>query len=149
MSVDLWVDVPNARFPYAGVCTGGRPRQQHLRQARARGIRKVVNLCSASERNDFDEGALTQSLGMGYQSIPITGPTDLTLENAKLLAGAIGDASSQPILIHCASGNRVGALFALKARYIDGCPIEQSLAIGRSAGLTTLESEVRCILAGL
>ena len=149
MSIDLWVDVPNARFPYAGICTGGRPRQQHLRQARACGIKKVVSLCATSERNDFDERELTQSLGMGYQNIPIAGPTDLTFNNAKLLAGAMADAPEHPILIHCADGNRVGALLALKVHFVDGGPMERCLAVGRAAGLTSLESEVCCILAGI
>jgi len=148
MTANIWIDIPNPRFPFDGVCTGGRPRPQQLRQARAAGMKTVVSLCSPSERGDYDEGTLAAALGMRYLSIPVAGPTDLTLANAKLLADALGGAPANPILVHCASGNRVGALFALKARLVDGLTIERSIAVGRSAGLTTLESEVRCILSG-
>ncbi len=148
MTANIWIDLPNPRFPFDGVCTGGRPRPEQLRQARAAGMKTVISLCSASERDDYDEAALAAALGMHYLNIPVAGPGDLTLANARLLAEALCDAPASPVLVHCASGNRVGALFALKARLIDGLSIERSIAIGRSAGLTTLESEVRCILSG-
>jgi uncharacterized protein (TIGR01244 family) len=148
MTTNIWIDIPNPHFPLDGVCTGGRPRPQQLRQARAAGVKTVVSLCSPSERDDYDEGTLAAALGMRYLNIPVAGPGDLTLANASLLAEALHDAPGSPVLVHCASGNRVGALFALKAHLIDGLTIERSIAIGCSAGLTTLESEVRCILSG-
>ena len=148
MTASIWIDIPNPHFPFDGVCTGGRPRPQQLRQARAAGVKTVVSLCSPSERDDYDEGTLAAALGMRYLNIPVAGPGDLTLASASLLAEALHDAPASPVLVHCASGNRVGALFALKAHLIDGLGIERSIAIGRSAGLATLESEVRCILSG-
>ena len=45
--------------------------------------------------------------------------------------------------MHCASGNRVGGLFALKAFYVDGKTPEEALEIGRSAGMTRTEAVVR------
>ncbi len=148
MTPRLWIDIPNPRFPFDGVCTGGRPRPRQLQQARTAGIKTVVSLCSPSERDDYDEATLAAAFGMRYLNIPVAGPSDLTLANAKLLAEALRDAPASSVLVHCASGNRVGALFALKAGLIDGLAVERSIAIGRSAGLTTLESEVRCILSG-
>lgn len=148
MTSKLWIDIPNPRFPFEGVCTGGRPRPRQLQQARTAGIKMVVSLCSPSERDDYDEATLAAAFGMRYLNIPVAGPSDLTLANAQLLADALVNTPANPVLVHCISSNRVGALFALKAHQIDNLGIERSIAVGRLAGLTTLESEVRCILSG-
>jgi protein tyrosine phosphatase (PTP) superfamily phosphohydrolase (DUF442 family) len=149
MNPNVWIDVPYIRFPFKGICTGGRPRPHHIHQAQAGGIKSIIDLCAPSERNDFDEGDLVRTLGMRYRTIPVAGPPDLNLKNAQALADALEEAQDGPIFVHCASGNRVGALFALKARFVDRLAVEQCLVAGRSAGLTSLESEVSFILAGL
>ena len=48
-----------------------------------------------------------------------------------------------PVIIHCASGNRVGALLALRANLIQGKSASEALAFGKAAGLTTLEDAVK------
>ncbi|MDI3259061.1 MAG: sulfur transferase domain-containing protein [Sinobacteraceae bacterium] len=147
MTTPPLLDVPNACTPQDGICTGGRPRPEHLRQAKERGVRRVVNLCPPNEACDYDEAAVVAALGLDYVNIPVAGPADLTPENARKLAEAIRDASAaHPVFVHCASGNRVGGLFAIKARYVDGLDAERALAVGRSAGLTKLEPEVRKLL---
>ena len=49
------------------------------------------------------------------------------------------------VLIHCASGNRVGALVALHARGTGATP-DEALALGKAAGLAGLEPAVRARL---
>jgi uncharacterized protein (TIGR01244 family) len=143
----LWIDLPNACTPEDGLCTGGRPRPEHLQQAQARGVKTVINLCPPSEPCDYDEAALVRSLGMDYVNIPVAGPPDLTEANARRLGQALG-ANDGPVLLHCASGNRVGALIALKAHFVDGLGAEEAIAAGRAAGLKVLEPAVRNILTG-
>jgi len=46
------------------------------------------------------------------------------------------------VLVHCGSGNRVGALLALRAS-LDGADDEKALALGREGGLSSLEGVVR------
>ena len=147
MSDEILLDVPNACNPVSGICTGGRPHPKDLEQAKKRGVCRVVNLCPPGEISDYDEPATVAALGMEYINIPIAGPQDLTEANARKLAEAIGPASGDhPVFVHCASSNRVGALFALKARYIDGLDTEAALKVGRSAGLKALEPVVRGLL---
>lgn len=43
-------------------------------------------------------------------------------------------------------GNRVDALFALESYFVRGRPAEESMARGRAAGLTGLESAVRGLI---
>jgi len=81
-------------------------------------------------------------LGMTYVSIPIAGAADISEENARRLAEVL-DVGADPVVVHCASGNRVGALFALKAYYVDGKTPEEALALGKAAGVTRLEPVVR------
>ena len=50
------------------------------------------------------------------------------------------------VLMHCGSGNRVGAMMALRARWVQGRSAEEALAIGRSSGLKGLEGDVRTLL---
>ena len=57
-------------------------------------------------------------------------------------ADAIGD-GSQPVVLHCASSNRVGALLAMKAFYVDEATPEEALALARKAGITRMEPAVR------
>jgi uncharacterized protein (TIGR01244 family) len=143
----VWLDIPNACTPGNGLCTGGRPRPEHLHDAAKKGVRTVINLCPPSEALDYDEAALVAELGMHYVNIPVAGPADLTVRNADLLAAAMAEAGADhQVLLHCASGNRAGALLALKAYCVDQLPPAQALELGRRAGLTALEPAVRQIL---
>lgn len=145
MTGSIKLNIPNCCTPAEGLCTGGRPRQSDLQDARNQGVGTVVNLCPHAEDPGYDEPAFVQQLGMQYVNIPIAGPADLTRANAQRLADALAD-SAGGVLVHCASGNRVGALFALKAHYIDGRPLEQAIADGKAHGLKASEPAVRQIL---
>ena len=106
----------------------------------------VVNTRGHGEPGTDVEPEIVSGLGMDYLHIPMAGPGDVTLENAQRLAKALEGAEG-PAMVHCASGNRVGALFALKAFHIDGETLESALAVGRSTGLTRMEPLVRAILS--
>jgi len=141
------IALPAARQPVEGVIACGLPSEKELREAHAGGLRTVVNLCPAREQK-FDEEALVTSLGMRYEHIPVAGAQDLTRENALRLAQILSDPASRPAVVHCASGNRVGALFALKAFFADGCDPDTAIAAGRAAGLKGLEPAVAGIIRG-
>ncbi|MFC5577936.1 hypothetical protein ACFPOA_07935 [Lysobacter niabensis] len=51
--------------------------------------------------------------------------------------------AKRPVLVHCASGNRVGAIVALRAAWMEGRSTEDAIAIGKTWGLKGLEGEVR------
>jgi protein tyrosine phosphatase (PTP) superfamily phosphohydrolase (DUF442 family) len=78
--------------------------------------------------------------------LPIQGGYDLNQANAQKLDQCLNAAGDQPILVHCMSGNRVGALFALRAYWLQGASPEQALAIGLKYGLTKLEPVIRQML---
>ena len=69
---------------------------------------------------------------------------DITFENAKTL-GEIIEVIDGPILLHCGSSNRVGALLAL-GKSLAGADNDTALQYGQENGLTSLEGLVRKIL---
>jgi protein tyrosine phosphatase (PTP) superfamily phosphohydrolase (DUF442 family) len=56
------------------------------------------------------------------------------------------DSAKEDVLVHCASGNRVGAMLALRARWIEGKSAEEALAIGKAAGMTGMTDAVKAKL---
>ncbi len=141
------LNIPNFLTPSASISTGGRAQPADLQDAKDQGLQTIVNLCPISEDPGFDEAALVASLGMSYINIPVAGAADLSADKARELSRVLA-AQSGPVLVHCASGNRVGALFALKAFHVDGANLEDALTIGRAHGLKAMEPQVRALLGG-
>lgn len=141
--------IPHMVQPGEGVLIGGQPDEAALRQAADAGIQAVVNLRGEGEQDEFDEGRLVSELGMEYYWLPISGPGDLVPENVQAfdeILDAIGD---RPVLMHCSSGNRVGAMFALHAGTHQGMDVEAAIERGRAHGLAGLEDMVRALLESM
>lgn len=130
------IDLPSARQHEPDLLTGGQPSQEALQAAHAAGYVTLVNLRPAYEFEAFDEGRVARDLGFDYVEIPIAGPDDLSPAAVESLAKVLMEPKRRPALIHCGSGNRVGALFALHARLKRGLGVEDALACGEAAGLT-------------
>ncbi len=144
---DIILDIPNFCTPASGLCTGGRPQPEQLAKAAEQGIKMVVNFCPPGETPGYDEGAVVKELGMSYHNIPVGGAADLSWAAVDEFTSIMNHADPEHrVLVHCASGNRVGAMFALKAFRSEGKNIDQALEIGRAAGLTGLEPVVEQIM---
>ncbi|SDQ28110.1 TIGR01244 family protein [Pseudoxanthomonas sp. CF385] len=127
--------------PKAGLHTGGQPTAEDLQRLKHEGVRTVIDLRGPQEARGFDEAREAEALGMAYIALPISGKDDISAEKAKALHTLLQDREGG-VLLHCASGNRVGALLALGAAQIDGLPADEALALGRAAGLKSLEPVV-------
>lgn len=127
--------------PRAGLHTGGQPTVEELKTLSQQGVRTVIDLRAASEDRGFDEAVETGKLGLRYIHLPIANADDLTPANAAALGKALHE-SEGDVLLHCASGNRVGALLALMASQQEQASPEQALDLGRRAGLKSLEPQV-------
>lgn len=118
----------------------GQPDAEILALAKEAGFTTVVDMRRPTEDRGMDEAAEVAALGMRYIALPVDGANGVTYDNAaeldKILAAADG-----PVLLHCASGNRVGALHALSKK-MAGASSEDALAAGKAAGLTRLEPVV-------
>lgn len=136
-------EIPHKLQPSEHVLIGGQPDEAALRAAAEAGVRVVVNLRTDDEPIDFDEAALVNELGMRYLHLPISGPADLTAENVGTFGEFLEEIGNQPALLHCGSGNRVGALYALHAGTELGMAPEAAIELGQAHGLTKLEDAVR------
>lgn len=142
----LSAHVPNLARPSAGLYTGGQPDSAAWKPLKAEGVSTVINLRSDEEMRGSDEAARVDAAGMHYVHIPVAGGDAVNRHNAARLHAAMAAAPGK-VLVHCASGNRAGALLAIDAadrRHLD---TEAAVAYGKSAGLTGLESRVRDVLA--
>ena len=119
----------------SGVFFGGQPTVDAFGTAQKRGVKVVVNLRSDQEiaAMDFDEAALVERLGMKYVAIPITSKT-FGAADADALKEVLQNTSG-PVLIHCGSSNRVGALWAMYLHRHRGVALDDAIALGRKAGL--------------
>jgi len=141
------INLSNGQVPFDGVLAGGQPTFDQIKQAGETGFKAVINLRTDKELPDpAQELTWVVGAGMKYIHIPVDGAEGLTKENTKIFAEALSKSENYPLIVHCKSGQRVGAMFALKAFHCDEKSIEESLMIGERAGLTTLTPIVKKIL---
>ena len=140
----MTLDVPYA-FPVGRMLAAGQPDPAQLQAAKDAGYGMVVNLRVDGEVTDFDERQVVEALGMAYRHIPVGGAAGVTPDNARALQAALTEAGDAPVLVHCGTANRVGALVALAAA-MDGAAADEALERGRRAGLLGLEPHVRDLI---
>ena len=131
--------------PAEGITSAGQPNEQGFTELAESGYAAVIDLRTAEEDRGLDEQATVESLGMDYISLPIAGKAAVNFENASKL-DRILDQYQRPVLIHCTSANRVGALLALRAK-LNGADDDEAIAFGVAAGMTNLEETVKARLA--
>ena len=134
----------NFNTPIENLITGGQPSLTNLSELKDAGVTKVINLRGPNEEVSFNEQAEAEALGLEYISLPISGAADVTSENARKLNELLE--GNGKVFLHCASGNRVGALLAIRAHEIEGKSVDASLQFGRAAGLGSLEKRVKSVL---
>ena len=114
----------------------GQPTVDALREAGRSGVKVVVNLRSDAEMAshvDFDEPEVVGDAGMKYVQLPVT-PATLSAADADALS-AVLSATPGPVLVHCASSNRVGGLWALYLHRHRGVPFDRAMELGECAGM--------------
>jgi uncharacterized protein (TIGR01244 family) len=130
--------------PVDGITSAGQPNAEQFALAAEAGYVAVVDIRGENEDRGLDEEAVLDELGMDYVLLPVGSPGAVSMENAAILDQILADYDG-PVLVHCGSGNRVGALLALRQSLL-GADDEAALAYGKSAGLTGLEPVVRARL---
>lgn len=136
------VKIYNAKQPFPGVLVGGQPTQTELAELKSKGYKTIINLRMPDELTAWNESTEVQKLNMNYVAIPVGSAESINRDNSQRLISVLNDQANYPVLVHCASGNRVGALFALDAFYNKKLNIEEALQVGRESGLTKLEQLV-------
>lgn len=132
-----------AKHPSPTIWIAGQPGLEDLKSAAAAGVSVVVNMRAQGEPTGFsDEKTVVEAQGMRYVFIPVAGAAGVTHANADKLKATLQEAGDKKVLLHCASGNRVGALRALIA-FAEGKSVEDAMAIGTASGMTKLTAVVK------
>lgn len=134
--------IKNFSSPEPNRYRSGQPSSEEFKVLAKKGVKHVIDLRPAQETPDSDEAAQVMSEGMAYYNIPISSADDLTIENVRIIDDILLKAGEENVLMHCASSNRVGAIMALRAAWLNGKSKNSAIEIGKSWGLTRLQSTV-------
>lgn len=131
--------------PVNGITSAGQPDEAALKVFAESGYAVVIDMRGANEDRGVEnfEGAVEAS-GMEYVAFPVSSQDEINFDTARNLDALLQDIDG-PVLIHCGSGNRVGAVLALRES-LAGADDEAAIEFGRDAGLTRLEPRVREVL---
>lgn len=132
----------NARFPDANTVVAGELSPLMIEQIAQAGIEHIINLQAETELS-FDEKSAVEAAGMSYTHLPISGAEDLKQVNLLEFDKALRTHHGKKTLLHCGSGNRVGACIALRAGWLRGRKMDTAIERGKEHGLNELEEEVR------
>ena len=97
----------NALCAIPGVATGGQPSAAELMALAGAGFRTVLDTRLPEEPRGCDEAAAAARAGLEYIVLPVgnSAPDDDLFDRVREI---MSDADRRPVLVHCASGNRVG-----------------------------------------
>lgn len=121
----------------ATVACAGATRTEAFPEIKKRGFASILNL-----RRDQEPGAdiaaaraAATAAGLKFIHIPVDGARpDPAAADAFLKA--VTDRANQPVFIHCASANRVAAMWLIKRVVVDGWEIPKATAEAEAIGLT-------------
>lgn len=143
-------NIPNWRCIAPGRYSAGQPAPTDWSRIAALGVRTVLTLRPDAEQPDVDERAQVEAAGMRHLQLPVASGEAIDAACIDAFCAMVdaherehGDAG---LLIHCGTGNRVGALVALRA-HRRGASADEALAAGRAAGLTALEPKAAALIA--
>lgn len=123
-----------------GVFLASQPKPEDFAQAKKGGVKTVIDLRRAGEVKEFDERKTVEAQGLKYVNLPFEGPDELTESIFDSVRAQLATAE-RPILMHCSSANRVGAVW-LPYRVLDGgLTYDEALAEAKIVGLKSADYE--------
>ena len=124
------------------VATAGQPSDQALADIQKAGFKTIINLRTEQE-GSLEEKPKVEALGLEYHNIPI-GSDGISREQVALFEKILGDSKTHPVFVHCASSNRVGAMWFIHQVLGEGKDEASALEEAKKAGLKpSLEGTAR------
>ncbi|MGZ0173934.1 MAG: hypothetical protein ACKVHE_30870, partial [Planctomycetales bacterium] len=110
---------------FGKIYLAGQPSADDFAIAKKEGSKTVINLRMPIEMR-FDEKTLVKELGLEYHYLPFGLPDSLKDEIFDKSLKILGDKKKQPALLHCASANRVGAIWLVHRVLNDKVPYDKA-----------------------
>jgi protein tyrosine phosphatase (PTP) superfamily phosphohydrolase (DUF442 family) len=117
-----------------GIYLASQPFPDDLRLAQQGGVKTVVSLRFPDEI-DWDEASVAKQSGMAFIDVPFKAPetlTDAVFDKTRTL---LKDSSQRPLLLHCHSANRVGAIWLAHRVLDDGLSLADAEKEATAVGL--------------
>ncbi len=134
---DTLGSTPNVHS-YGPTLLCGQPSEKDLAAAKQRGIQVVLTLRGKNEI-DWDEKAVAEQLGLQFERVDFRGPDTLTDEVFGKSRQILREAkmANQPVMLHCGSANRVGAIWMVYRVLDEGISWDQAYQEAKDVGLRT------------
>jgi uncharacterized protein (TIGR01244 family) len=129
--------IPNASFPEPGVMAAGQPTGEQIQLAAEDGYRTILDLRAPSEAREFDEALAARQNGLAYVNIPVTLDTLGHATIDRFLEAM--ERAERPVLLHCGSAVRVGALYYAWLVLEKGVAPKEAMKRAEAAGLHSPE----------
>jgi protein tyrosine phosphatase (PTP) superfamily phosphohydrolase (DUF442 family) len=141
-SVATEIGLRNVNSLEPGLILGGQPTVEQLEALEDAGVHSFISLRPEAEDGAGWEENYTEGTGTAFSRLPISGVGSLTKENVETFARLLNERNDETTVLYCASGNRVGAMLALKSFWVDGIDAETSFNLGVKSGMTSLTAAV-------
>jgi uncharacterized protein (TIGR01244 family) len=118
------------------VACGGATTTEAYAELKQRGFAAVINLRLPDEQGaEIDASRrAAETAGLRYVHIPFSGSSPDPAAVDAFLA-AVKNPKYSPVYIHCATANRVGAMWLVKRVLVDGWTVDKATAEAEAIGL--------------
>jgi len=121
----------------------GQPKEADIELLKEKQIQIVINLRGEDESLGFDEAKTVADAGIKYANPSFSSPETMTDEKIGEIRKLLSDTNNQPMMLHCGSGNRVGAVWMIYRVLDEGWEYDQALKEARGIGLKSPGLEKR------
>lgn len=126
------VEIPNYTILSPKVAGGGYVTAEQVASLPGKGYTTIINLQYERESGVAAEKSAAEAAGLQYVSVPVGG-SNFTLEHAKRVSDAIAQAPGN-VLLHCRSGGRVSAVWALTRAIDEGLTPNEAATVASEEG---------------
>ena len=120
------------------VACGGATTPEAVPELKKMGFASIINLRLPSEAgaNVEGEAAAAKAAGINFYNIPFSGQSPDPKVADQFLA-TITAKNNEPAYIHCAAGNRAGAMWMIKRLVVDHWDTDKAYTEATALGLTS------------
>jgi protein tyrosine phosphatase (PTP) superfamily phosphohydrolase (DUF442 family) len=120
------------------VACGGATTPEAVPELKKMGYASIINLRLPTEAgaNVEGEAAAAKTVGINFYNIPFSGQSPDPKVADQFLA-TVTDKKNEPAYIHCAAGNRAGAMWMIKRLVVDHWDTDKAFTEATALGLTS------------
>lgn len=118
----------------------GQPTAEEFAKAKELGIQRVITLREDGEV-DWDQAGTLKKLGLEFHELGFRSPESLTDELLDKARKLLVDKNKKPVMLHCGSANRVGAIWAAHRALDEGLSVDEAMKEAKEVGLRNADYE--------